>query len=220
MPSSDLFQLVQIAYWLALATWFGGVLFIAMSAPVVFRTVAENKPILPHVLSVNLEGQHGTLLAGSIVGNLLARLWRVQMICGGVLLLAFVAQFFLIDLTAGNRTAAAVRSVLFVAAVGVALYDGWVLWPRIWRHRQEYLDHADEPEVANPAKDRFDTDHRLSVTLLTAVLFLLLGIVLFSGNISPKPRERTPEDVFPAASKLSLQGLDFGRPTQPTDPTA
>ena len=36
-----------------------------------FRTVRESNPLLPLVLSVNLDGQHGTLLAGSIVSNLL-----------------------------------------------------------------------------------------------------------------------------------------------------
>ena len=82
MSRADLFQLVQIVYWLALATWFGGVLFVAMAVPAIFRTVGENNPVLPHVLSVNLEGQHGTLLSGSIVGSLLARLARVQLICG------------------------------------------------------------------------------------------------------------------------------------------
>ena len=30
--------------------------------------------------------------------------------------------------------------------------------------------------------------------LKTALLFLLLGIVLFSGNISPRPRERFPAE--------------------------
>jgi hypothetical protein len=69
-------HLVQILYWLALSTWFGGVLFVALSAPVIFRTVREQNPLLPTVLSVNLEGQHGTLLAGSIVGNLLTMLLR------------------------------------------------------------------------------------------------------------------------------------------------
>ena len=85
MSRADLFQLVQIVYWLALSTWFGGVLFVAMAAPVIFRTVRENNPVLPHVLSVNLEGQHGTLLAGSIVGSLLARLAWVQLACGGII---------------------------------------------------------------------------------------------------------------------------------------
>ena len=72
MSRADLFQLVQIVYWLSLATWFGGALFVAMAVPAIFRTVGENNPVLPHVLSVNLEGQHGTLLSGSIVGALYA----------------------------------------------------------------------------------------------------------------------------------------------------
>ena len=186
MSRSDLFQLVQILYWLALATWFGGVLFIALAAPVVFKTVRESNPVLPHVLSVNLEGQHGTLLAGSIVGNLIARLARLQLVCAGLLLLALVAHFFLANLEGANRTAAIIRTALLLAAGGLALYDGWAVWPQLWRHRQEFIDHADEPEVANPAKDEFDRGQRRSVTLLMGVLFLLLGVILFSGNITPR----------------------------------
>ena len=65
---------MQIVYWLALATWFGGVVFVALSAPVVFNTVRQSNPILPRVLSVNVEDQHATLLDGTIVGNLIAPL--------------------------------------------------------------------------------------------------------------------------------------------------
>ena len=186
MSRADLFQLVQIVYWLALATWFGGVLFVAIAAPVVFRTVRENNPVLPHVLSVNLEGQHGTLLAGSIIGSLIARLARLQLACGAVLLLALVAHLFVANVEGANGTAAIIRTALLLAAAGVALYDGWLVWPRLWRHRQEFIDHADEPEIANPAKDEFDRGQRRSVTLLMAVLFLLLGVILFSGNITPR----------------------------------
>lgn len=198
MSRADLFQLVQIVYWLALATWFGGVLFVAMAAPVVFRTVRDNNPVLPHVLSVNLEGQHGTLLAGSIVGNLLARLARVQLACAGALLLALVSHFFLADLTGPNQTAAIIRTALFFAAAGLALYDGWVLWPHVWRHRQEFIDHADEPEVANPARDEFDRAQRRSVALLMGVLFLLLGVILFSGNVAAR-KSAVPLPQVPSA---------------------
>ncbi len=76
------FQVVQLIYWLALSTWFGSVLFVLLSAPVVFRTVRENNPILSHVLSVNMEGQHGTLLAGAIVTDLIRRLLRIEVVCG------------------------------------------------------------------------------------------------------------------------------------------
>src|SRR3954471_3269622 len=92
-----LFQLFQSVYWLALATWFGGGLFVVVASPIILRTIRENEPIIPSVLSVNLEGQHGILLAGSIVGNLLAYLVRVQLACAAALFVALVAQWILLD---------------------------------------------------------------------------------------------------------------------------
>src|SRR6188472_1825196 len=86
-------QIMQIAYWLALSTWFGGVLFIGIAAPIIFRTVRESNPVMTDVLSVNLEGQHATLLAGTIVSNLLARLAKIEIICAAIILLALIPQF-------------------------------------------------------------------------------------------------------------------------------
>ena len=179
------FQIIQVLYWLALSTWFGGVLFIAVAAPIIFRTVRDSKPILPSVLSVNLEGQHGTLLAGTIVGNLLSTLVKVEMVCAGALLVALIGQWFYIEHAGFSLTSEYMRTIMFVAAVVLVLYDYLSLWPKIWKHRQEYIDHADEPDVANPAKDAFDKIHQESVMILSGVLFLLLGIILFSGGIAP-----------------------------------
>ena len=182
-----LFQFVQILYWLALSTWFGGVLFVAVAAPIIFRTVRENDPLLPTVLAVNLEGQHGTLLAGSIVANLLGMLVRVELACAAALFAGIGAQWLLIDrtTTGGQLVPAVLRTALYVAAVALVVYDWRVVSPRIWKARQQYIDNADDPEVANPAKEQFDRLHRESVTLLTIVLFLLLGMVLFSAGITP-----------------------------------
>jgi hypothetical protein len=181
-----LFQLVQILYWIALATWFGGALFVAVAAPVIFRTVREHDPLLPRVLSVNLEGQHGTLLAGAIVANILRQLTTLQLVCAGSLILLNIVQWFIIDLTDHNATAAVIRSALIAAAAGVVLYDWRVVSPQIEAHRKEYIEHADEPEIANPAKEAFDREHRFSVMMLQALLFLLLGLILFSPNITPR----------------------------------
>lgn len=182
------FQIVQILFWIALATWFGAVLFVAVAAPVIFRTVRESNPILPGVLSVNLEGQHGTLLAGTIVANLLRHLRIVQATAAGALVISVAAQLFLIDLSGSNGTAAIVRGVLLLAAIGLLIGDWFFVAPRIAHYRQQYLDHADEPEIANPAKDRYDDLHGRSVFVLQALLFCLLGMILFSASISPRPR--------------------------------
>jgi hypothetical protein len=192
------FQLVQILYWLALATWFGGVLFVAVAAPVIFRTVRESNPVLPNVLSVNLEGQHGTLLAGTIVSNLLTQLRFLQAACAAVLLVTQIAQLFTVDLNGSNGAAAGVRAMLFLGAVGALLYEWLYIAPRIERHRQEYLDHADEPDVANPAKEKFDDFHRRSVTAMLGMLLCLSGMILFSAAVLPKSRG-APINVPPAA---------------------
>src|SRR4051812_43743779 len=168
-------QIVQIAYWLALSTWFGGGMFIAIAAPIIFRTVRESNPVMTDVLSVNLEGQHATLLSGSIVSNLLARLAQIEIVCAIIILVSLIPQFM-----TSEWNLAIIRCVLCLAAAGVAAYDHFFIWPRLRKAREEFIEHADEPELANPAKERFDREHRLSVTLLMVTLALLLMLVMQS----------------------------------------
>jgi hypothetical protein len=179
-----LFQLVQIVYWLALSVWFGGVMFILIASGVIHRTVRQSNPTLPHVLSVNLDGQHSTLLAGTIIGNLISTLARIEFACAAVLLLALGSQWFLIDLSDPSvKTEAFLRSVFFIGAAVVVVYDGLVLWPQILKTRQAFIDNADDPDKANPQSEQLDRLQRQSEMLLMALVFLLLGIILFSGNI-------------------------------------
>jgi hypothetical protein len=178
---SELFPVVQIGYWLALSTWFGGVLFVAIAAPIIFKTVHEADPILPKVLSVNLEGQHSTLLAGSIVANLLVALTKLELACGGVVLVTTAIQ---LARQWQPWTPALIRAALFLAAVVLTIYDWRFVWPQIEKHRQAYIDNADNPDIANPAREQFDKYHTESVTILKIVLALLLGIIVFSANIS------------------------------------
>ena len=178
--------IVQIVYWLALATWFGGVLFVTIAAPVILNTLRDSKLILPTVLSVNLENQHATLLGGSIVANLVERLSRIEVACAIALALAIVAQWASLWRSLalpGVLVPANLRTALFLAAVAFAVYHSRVLWPRLMAKRQAFLDHADEPEVANPAKDEFDRYQRESVTILMIQVALLLGMILFSAGI-------------------------------------
>jgi hypothetical protein len=176
------FTIVQLIYWLALATWFGGVLFIAIAAPIIFRTVRETDPTLPMVLSVNMEGQHSTLLAGSIVANLLAAFQRIQLACAGALLVAIIGQWVMFY--PAQLFSLVLRSALFLATTALVIYDWRIVSPSIYSSRQQYIDHADEPEIANPAKEQFDRFHAESVMLLTIELALLLGLVLFSAGIT------------------------------------
>jgi hypothetical protein len=180
------FSLLQILYWIALATWFGGVLFIAVAAPVIFRTVKQHNPILPTVLSVNLEGQHSSLLAGTIVANLIAQLHYIEGICAGAMLVGLVGQWFLSDTSGQNWLLPLLRSGMYLAVVGFVIYDWRFVWPKITHHRDQYIENADDPDVANPANDQFNYYQHESELLLRIRLALLLGLILFSASIVPK----------------------------------
>lgn len=179
-----MFDIVQIIYWLALATWFGSVLFIAIAAPIILRTVRDNNPVMTDILSVNLEGQHSTLLAGSIVGQIMVVLLRIELACAGAVLVTLAAQWIALAPSGPALLQPILRTTLFLAAVVLLIYDWRVVWPRLWKFRQEYIDHADEPDIANPALDQFDRYQAEGASILRNIVFLLLGMILFSANIS------------------------------------
>ena len=181
-----MFEAIQVAYWLALSTWFGGVLFIAIAAPIIFRTIREADPTLPKVLSVNLEGQHGTLLAGTIVGNLLTVLSKIELACAGVMLLAIIGQWVYVDRSGIEIVAPILRSAMYAAAVGLLIYDWRIVWPRIQLFRQQYIDHADEPDIANPARDQFDRYQNEEMRLLFFQIILLSLMMIFSAVVTPR----------------------------------
>lgn len=195
-----LFALLQIIYWISLSTWFGGVLFIAIAAPVIFRTIRQSNPILPTVLAVNLEGQHSSLLAGTIVGHLITQLVRVELICGIGVIIGLIGQWRLTDVSGQQWLLPMLRTAMFLLAVAIVFYVWMSLWPRIDHQRELYIEHADDPDIANPAKDHFDRLHRESVLLLSVRLALLLGMVLFSATISP----RRVEIPIPAAQASTV----------------
>ncbi len=180
-----MFDLVQIIYWLSLSTWFGAVLFIAVAAPVIARAVRENNPVLTNVLSVNLEGQHASLLVGSIIGRIMNVVIPLELACAGAMLVAMVGQWILLHPVGPVLVQVLVRAALYLGAVGLLIYHWRVVWPKVWRYRQEYIDHADEPDVANPALDEFDRLQAESTYILFFIVSLLLGMILFSANIRP-----------------------------------
>lgn len=179
---NPVFLSVQFVYWLALATWLGSLMFVAITTPIIFRTVRENDPTLPMVLSVNLEGEHSTVLAGSIVANVLQALVRIQLLCAGVLILGMIAQWWALYST--QLAPLAIRTALLVAASGLLIYDWKVVSPRIFRHRQEYIDNADNPEKADAARQLFNRYQREGITVMMLSLFAIMGLLLFSVGIS------------------------------------
>lgn len=177
------FTLVQILYWTALSVWFGGVLFVALSPPIVLRVVRESNPILPNVLSANLDGQHGTLLGSLIVSSLATYVLRIELVAAIVMLIGIVGQWVLIAPSGSAVFPPLIRAALYIAAVVLLVYQWRVVWPRMLKSRQEYIDHADEPDIANPALDQLDRHQAESTWVLLAMTGLLLLLILMSAAI-------------------------------------
>ena len=177
---------MQTIYWSGLATWFGAALFIAIAAPVIFRVTREHDPTLPTVLSVNLDAQHATLLASTIVARVMQATTRASLICAAAIFVGLAAQAFILRPAWGSPSLVwlVIRAALFFGAVAMLIYDWRVVSPRLFHFRQEYIEHADEPDVANAAKDQFDRLSRESVNVLFIQTLLLLGMILASANVS------------------------------------
>ncbi len=122
------------------------------------------------------------------MGSLLNRLTQIQLICASAMLPLMLGQILLIDLTSTNRTAAMVRAVLWLFAVIILIYEWRIHHPRTWALRQKYLDNADDPEVSAQAREQFDREQRHGEQLFQITVFILIGLVVLSANIQPRPR--------------------------------
>lgn len=180
-----LFQLIDALYWLSLATWFACVLCCAVVPPIVLRVIREADPTLPRVLSVNLDKQHSTLLAGDVVGAILSTLFRLQALCCLAFLPLLIVKWFTIDLS-GQRVAMPVLlSALYILAAAFMLYGWRIVWPKVMTHRQTYLDNADNPDIANAELDQFDRYSAELFSIVRNLLFALIGMLIFSAALRP-----------------------------------
>jgi hypothetical protein len=179
-----LFQFLQTVFWVGLSTWFGIGLFIAVAAPIIFRVTREHDPTLPLVLSVNLDQQHSTLLASSIVAKIMQTTTRLALVCAIAVLIGLLGHWLIVRPVGNGLMQAGIRSALFLLATIVLVYDWRVVSPRLFAFRDTYIEQADNPEIANHAKDQFDRLSRENVNMLFLQTLLLLGLILFSANVS------------------------------------
>ena len=166
-----------------LASWFGGAVFIAIAAPLIFRTIREHDPTLPEVLSVNLDAQHSTLLASTIVGKLMQALNRAAFAFAIAVGIGLIGQAIILKPVGPSLVQIVIRASLFAFAAVALVYDWRTLSPRLFAKRAEYIEHADNPDRANAAREQFERLSREAVNVLFLQTLLLLGLILFSANV-------------------------------------
>jgi hypothetical protein len=181
-----IYQFLTILYWLVLSVWVGSTVYVAAAGAVVFRVLRRREVRLPEIQSNALRDEHATLLGGDIMGALLGRMGQIHIIC----MAAMLPLLVLLALYAQGTwewAAMGARVALYAAASYLILRDWRTRFPITLRARQEYVEHADEPEVAEKAKAEYEASQRRAERTYQAVLFVLLGLLLASAN--PAPRE-------------------------------
>jgi hypothetical protein len=182
----SLYWLIETSYWAALSVWLGLTLSTLLRMPGLFRTMSEQDPTLPGVLSVNLDAQHATLLALRLIEDDLWLITRLGMVCAGVLVIGTTAHMVLTTETASMMIRSVIRAVAILAAVALALIVWFVAAPSSRSARLQYIAAADDTETALPARQRLETAHRRQVAAVFALAMALLAAVVFSvpGAIS------------------------------------
>ncbi len=171
-------SLLEIAHWLVLAAWFGGIaVFSFLVAPAAFRVLPSQQ------------------LAGDLVGAVLSKLYITGTFAGVILLLT-ANGLRSRGLMAGRRNAGLIASL--VVALAANVYAQWSIAPRVAELRKQLAAESAVP-VGDPRKAEFDRMHQRSVQLMAANLLALVAAIAISRR-TPHPTSAAAQPSSTAAS--------------------
>lgn len=144
---------VRYVYVLALVVWLGGMVILgAVVAPTIFQVLQASDP------------ESGRALAGAAFGTAIARFHYVAYIAGALALLTLATMRIL-----GPKPAAfAVRALIVLVMLGIAVYSGFVVLARIDAIQAAVGTLPSLLPVTDPRRIEFDSLHALSTQLMSA----------------------------------------------------
>lgn len=150
--------LLRVVTALALAAWFGGMLFFGMGvAPVAFGVLPDR------------------VLAGNVVNGSMAKLHMLAYVAAGLALFAFAVRSTIEP--AALRLITGFKAILVVLMLGLTLFSGMWLSPTLAEMRQTH-GAIDQLPAGDPIKDRFGALHRLSVTVMGVTMVGVLAVIV------------------------------------------
>jgi formate hydrogenlyase subunit 4 len=141
---------------LAYALWLGGMVAIALTAPVVFQFVPSRD------------------LAGRVFGGVLARLFPLIYVCAGLMLAAGAVQ-----LARARRLTRVelARYGLVLAMLAIALYTGVAVLGEMRTIQASLPGPIETLPLEDAQRARFDSLHRLSERLMGVDVLLALALL-------------------------------------------
>lgn len=143
---------------LAYAVWLGGIVAIALTAPVVFQVVPSRD------------------LAGRVFGGVLERLFPLIYLCAALMLAAGAVQVARARrLTRGDLA----RYGLVLGMLAIALYTGLAVLGEMRAIQASLPGPIETLPVDSGPRARFDSMHKLSERLMGLDLLLALALLPF-----------------------------------------
>lgn len=146
---------------LSLVVWIGGIVFFAIMAPTAFH-------LLP-----------SRLLAGTLVGNLLAKLHWMAVVSGIVFLLTSLLYSRITD---GTAHLFALRHLLICLMLVLTLVSQFWITPRMVALRAQVSSFDTAATLNTPARIQFDALHVWSTRVEITVLLLGLVALFLTAN--------------------------------------
>src|SRR5262245_28831856 len=143
---------------LAYALWLGGMVAIALTAPVVFQVVPSRD------------------LAGRVFGGVLARLFPLIYLCAGLMLAAGALQ---LARARRLRRVELARYGLVLAMLAIALYIGVGVLGEMRTIQASLPGPIETLPLENGQRARFDALHQLSERLMGFDVLLALALLPF-----------------------------------------
>jgi uncharacterized membrane protein len=153
---------------LSLVVWIGGIIFFSLVAPTAFQLIPTR------------------LMAGTLVGNLLAKLHWIAIGCGAVFLISSIVFSYA---SRGTADILAMRHVLVYVMLVLTLISQFVIIPRMATLRAQVSSFDTDATINEPARVQFDALHVWSTRVEGTVLLLGLVVIwLTASAIASSPR--------------------------------
>jgi hypothetical protein len=153
---------------LSLVVWIGGIIFFSLVAPTAFHVIPTR------------------LVAGTLVGNLLAKLHWMAIGSGIVFLVASMMYSQIAD---GRVHLFAMRHVLVGAMLALTLVSQFAITPRMAALRAQVSSFETSATRDEPSRVQFDALHVWSTRVEVTVLLLGLVVIwLTASALSTSPR--------------------------------
>ncbi|MGJ8635368.1 MAG: hypothetical protein ACSHX5_00790 [Phycisphaerales bacterium] len=166
-PSTAM-RVFELVHVLALSVWMGAIALSGVVAAVIFPMMGKLKPTLGSY--PGYEGDHSTLTAGIVAGNIFLGVDTAQFVCASLALGSFIAM--IIKGYAISSLTRVLRSVLLLMTMGVLSYHLFLLMPGMTDDLSNYWEAAKlgDTEVADFFKDSFMSNHEKAANSLKGLL--------------------------------------------------